>query len=303
MKDPRIPVIFGPTASGKSALALALAERLGGAGKAEIVNADSRQIYKYMPIIAACPTAEEYGRVPHHLYEFVAPDVRYSAGEYATEAARVLADVVAKGKTPIVVGGTGLYLRALMEGMSPIPPIDDDVVARVEAEVDIDVAAAYARLQQVDGAWAARIMPRDAQRIARGLSVWEGSGRTLTAWQGVKGQGAPFDFVKIGLCPPRPVLHERIIARWKQMAAAGVVDEIRGLKDRGYTPALGSMKGLGIPELFAYIEGTMPLEAALEAGLIAHRQYAKRQETWLRNQFGAEVVLEILDISKIEPYI
>ena len=219
-------VIFGPTASGKSGLAMQLAERLEAQGGAEIINADSRQIYKHMPIIAACPSADDYARVPHHLYEFLGPDVRYSAGDYAAAAARVIADVLARGKTPLVVGGTGLYLRVLMEGISPMPPVPPKVQVAVEAEVAADVAAAYARLQAVDAVWAGRIMPTDPQRIARGLAIWGATGRTLTSWQGEKGEGAPFNFVKIGVCLPRPVIHANIEARWKAMLAAGVEEEI-----------------------------------------------------------------------------
>lgn len=290
-------VIFGPTASGKSGLAMDLAARLEGG--AEIINADSRQIYKHMPIIAACPSAEDYARVPHHLYEFLEPDVRYSAGDYAQAAAVVIAEVLARGKTPLVVGGTGLYLRVLMEGISPMPPVPPEVQGLVEAEVAADVAAAYARLQGVDTVWAGRIMPTDPQRIARGLAMWEATGRTLTSWQGAKGVGAPFNFVKVGVCPPRPVIHANIAARWKAMLGAGVVEEIRALTAMGYTPALGSMKGLGIPEIVAHLNGEMSLEAAVEAGLIAHRQYAKRQELWLRNQFGAGVVVTEVSVAHL----
>ncbi len=284
----RIPVIFGPTASGKSAVAIRLAEALGG----EIINADSRQIYTRMPIITACPTADDYARVPHHLYEFLSPDQRYSAGAYAVAANAVIADIIARNKIPIIVGGTGLYLKVLMEGVSPVPPIAPEIIEAVQAEVDADIAAAYARLQRVDAPWAARIQSTDAQRIARGLSVADGTDKPLSAWQQVKGQGAPYHFTRIGIGPPRDILNQRIEARWKVMLAMGVVDEIAALKTAGFTPAMDALKGLGIPEIYAFLSGNETLDAAVERGIIAHRQYAKRQVTWLNNQFKPDVLVE-----------
>lgn len=292
-----VPVIFGPTASGKSRLAMALAKELNG----EIINADSRQIYRHMPIIAACPSADDYADVPHHLYEFLDPRERFSAGAYAKAAVAVMAEVTARGKRPILVGGTGLYLRTLMEGLSPVPPVPDDIQAAVEAEVAADTAAAYARLQQVDAAWAARIMPGDSQRIARGLAVAQATGTPLSGWQQVAPQreGSHFTYARIGLCPPRAQLHANIETRWKMMLDDGVVEEIRRLKEAGYTTDLGALKGLGIPELYAYLDGTMTLEAAVQLGIIAHRQYAKRQETWLNNQFKPQLLLPAGNVQQV----
>ncbi|MCP5405821.1 MAG: tRNA (adenosine(37)-N6)-dimethylallyltransferase MiaA [Pseudomonadaceae bacterium] len=286
-----VVTLFGPTASGKSALALGLAEVLDG----EIVNADSRQIYKGMPLITACPSAEDYARVPHHLYEFLSPDVRYSAGDYAKAATQVIQNVQARGKTAIVVGGTGFYLRALMEGISPIPPISDDINAAVEAEVAEDIAAAYARLQTVDAAWAARIQPTDAQRIARGLAVHGATGRALSEWQQAPASGSPFAFIKLALCPPREVLHRRIADRWQAMLEQGLLEEIRSLKEAGHAATLPALTGLGVAELYRYFEGDLSLEQAVELGIISHRQYAKRQATWLNNQYAADYTQQVPD--------
>jgi tRNA dimethylallyltransferase len=294
-----VPVIFGPTGSGKSGLALALAERLGG----EIVNADSRQVYRHMPIITACPTAEDYGRVPHHLYEFLEPSERYSSGAWANAAAGVIREVLGCGKVPVVVGGTGFYLWALLEGLSPLPEVPDEVFEAVEAEVDDDREGALARLREVDPVWADKLMPTDTQRIARGLAVWRASGKRFSAWQ-----EAPLvrpempegiRFVKVGLNPPREMLHQRLAARWGQMVEMGLLDEMRGLKERGYTPDLPALSGLGIAELFAHLEGKGSLEAAVEAGLASHRQYAKRQVTWLRNQYDANLTLNEPNVAEL----
>lgn len=289
MKElPAAIVIFGPTASGKTALALEMAEKLGG----EVVNADSRQIYKGMPIISACPNAAEYARVPHHLFEFINPDVRYSAGEYARAAAQAMGEIAGRKRIPVVVGGTGLYLRALTEGMSVIPEVGEGIRDAVELRVRGDVAGAYAELEKIDAAWAAKVMPSDAQRIARGLSVWEATGVRLSEWQGRKGGGgAPFRFFKVGILPERDVLVERLHLRWKHMVDVGVVDEVRALLAAGYTPELGSMKGLGIPEMVEFVHGRLAWNDAEAAALASLRQYAKRQVTWLKNQYNADLTL------------
>lgn len=288
-------VIFGPTASGKTALALDVAEKLGG----EVVNADSRQIYKQMPILTACPSAADYARVPHHLFEMIEPDVRYSAGDYAREATRVMGEIAGNGRIPVVVGGTGLYLRVLMEGMSEIPDVGEGIRDAVEARVRRDVVAAYAELQRVDAAWAAKVMPNDAQRIGRGLSVWEATGVRLSDWQGRKGKGAPFRFFKVGISPERDVLVERLHQRWDQMVDGGAVDEVRTLLAAGYTPELGSMKGLGIPEIADYVEGRLSWNDAEAAALASLRQYAKRQVTWLKNQYNADLTLTAGDAANV----
>lgn len=285
MKDalPPVLVLFGPTASGKSGLALALAEALNG----EIINADSRQIYSGMPIITACPTADDYARIPHHLYEFLQPDVRYSAGDYAKASTARIDAVQARGKTAIVVGGTGFYLRALMEGISPIPEVPLGVAAAAEAEVAESPPKAYERLQTLDAPWAACIHPTDCQRIARGLAVYDATGTPLSTWQEAPRQAAPFRFIKLALCPPREVLHARIAARWQQMLEEGLLEEIRALQHVGYAATLPALTGLGVAELYRHLDGELTLEQAVELGIISHRQYAKRQVTWLNNQYAA----------------
>lgn len=290
-----IPVIFGPTGSGKSGLALAVAESLGG----EVVNADSRQVYRHMPLITACPTADDYARVPHHLYEVLEPSARYSAGAWAADAARVVADIIGRGKVPVIVGGTGFYLRALLEGLSPLPEVPDDVFEAVEAEVEADREGALAALRVADPAWAEKLMPTDAQRIARGLAVWRATGKRLSEWQEaplVKPE-LGIQFFKVGLCPARDVLHSRLEARWQEMLKAGLLDEMLGLRERGFTPDLPALDGLGIAPLFDHLDGKLGLDEAVQAGLASHRQYAKRQVTWLRNQYAPDLTLELPDVA------
>lgn len=284
VSSPPVIVLFGPTASGKSGLALALAEALNG----EIINADSRQIYTGMPLITACPTAADYARTPHHLYEFLPPDTRYSAGDYAKAAAAHITEVHARGKTALVVGGTGFYLRALMDGISPLPPVPPNIAAAAEVEVAGNITAAYARLQAMDAPWAAAIQPTDAQRIARGLAVVDATGTPLSEWQQAPRTPAPFHFVKLALSPPREVLHTRIAARWTQMLDDGLLGEIRALKHAGYAPTLPALTGLGVAELYRHLDGELTQEQAVELGIISHRQYAKRQVTWLANQYAAD---------------
>lgn len=296
-----VSVIFGPTGSGKSGLALALAEKLGG----EIVNADSRQIYKDMPLITACPTAEDYGRVTHHLYEFLMPSERYSSGAWALAAAGVVKEILGRGKVPVIVGGTGFYLRALLEGLSPLPEVPEEVFEAVEAEVEADRETALAALAEADPVWAGKLMPTDTQRIARGLAVWRASGKRLSEWQEAPLVKPDFSdvgdvrFVRIGLNPAREVLHARLALRWTQMVEMGLLDEMRGLKEKGYTQDLPALNGLGIAELFAHLGGNGTLAEAVEAGLASHRQYAKRQVTWLRNQYDAELTLDRPDVAEL----
>lgn len=279
MKE-RVIVLFGPTASGKTAAALRLAGELGG----EVINADSRQIYAQMPIVTACPSAEEYGRVPHHLFEFLDPAERYSAGAWAAAAKDKIAEVLARGRVPVVVGGTGFYIRALVEGVSEVPALPPEV----EREFDGFAAQELHRmLGHVDPVLAARLNPTDMQRIVRGLAVQRHTGKPLSVWQEGPKVPAPYDFVKLALSPEREVLHERIARRWELMREAGVVDEVRALKDAGYSRELPGLTGLAVAELYDYIDGHLSWEEATAQAVAGTRQYAKRQVTWLRNSYGA----------------
>ncbi len=280
--DPLAVLIAGPTASGKSALGLALADRLDG----EIVNADSMQVYGDLRIVTARPSAEEEAQAPHHLYGHVAADTVYSTGQWLTEAISAIGQVQDRGKVPIVLGGTGLYFRALTEGFVEIPDIPDDVRTMTRTEVEeIGPVAAHGLLREVDPDWAAQVHENDPQRIARGLEVFRATGRPLTAWQAEPVAARELGPVaKIVLEPDRDWLIERIHRRFRLMVEAGAVDEVEALLKLGLAPSLPAMKALGVPELGGYLAGEMSLEDAIEAGAIKSRQYAKRQSTWFRQQ-------------------
>lgn len=296
LSTPQVIVIFGPTASGKSALAVELAERLGG----EIINADSRQVYAGMPIMSACPSVEDYARVPHHLFEFLNVRERFSAGRWAELAEEKIGEIVARGHVPIVVGGTGFYLRALMDGMSEIPEIPEAVEREFE---EIPTSTLYADLLGFDPVLAQKLMPGDRQRILRGVVVYRYTKKILSDWQkGVK-CGADFRFLKIGLKINRAVLHTCIAERWKSMVERGVLDEIRALKEAGYTTRDAALGGLAIPDFFAHLDGKMTLEEVLERAIPRDRQYAKRQYTWLNNSFGADRVFETVDVQAVAAFV
>ncbi|MEN3953454.1 tRNA (adenosine(37)-N6)-dimethylallyltransferase MiaA [Iodidimonas sp. SYSU 1G8] len=282
---PQVILIAGPTASGKSALALVLADRLGG----EIVNADSMQIYRELPLLSAAPTAAEQAMVPHHLYGIAGVGEAFSVARWQAEAARVLGEIRGRGAVPIVVGGTGLYFRALLRGLSEVPAIDEQVRRAVRDMVMADGAeAAHARLAVEDPVMAARLNPADAQRIARALEVVRGSGRSLAVWQEAQTDGplAATDraglVAKLALLPPRDWLYDRCDRRFDLMMAAGALEEVRALPPAD--PDLPALKALGIPQLRAALAGEVSLERAVALAKTATRQYAKRQMTWFRNQ-------------------
>ena len=288
MTDPihieRAVLIAGPTASGKSALALTLAERLGG----EVVNADSMQVYREMRIITARPSREEEARVPHHLYGVTGAAEPLSAGRWAALAARVMGEIAGRGAVPIIVGGTGLYFRALTEGLAPVPQIPADIREAVRAEVAEAGPHAHALLAEADPALAAVIRPSDRQRIARGIEVFRATGRPLSAWQReplkplVSG-----NFAKAVLTPEREWLRERISRRFDLMMEEGALEEARVMAGFGLDPSLPAMKALGLRPLIRHLEGEISREEAVEAGKSESRAYAKRQETWFRTQMIA----------------
>lgn len=281
MRLPDVLVIFGPTASGKTGAAIAVAEALGG----EVINADSRQIYTNMPIITAAPDLMEQRGIPHHLFEFLDPAERMSAARWAEMAEAQIADVVARGKKPVVVGGTGLYLRTLMEGLSEVPAVPPSV----EQEFDgVPAEELHRQLSEVDVVLAAKFHPADTQRVKRGLVVYTHTGTPLSVWQAMPSRVPPYAFRKLALNPEREMLYSRIETRWEQMVEQGVVDEIKALKDEGYTLDMPGLQGLGIAEIFDFLVGAMGWEEASRVAVQGTRHYAKRQVTWLRNSFGAE---------------
>lgn len=284
MKD--IILIAGPTASGKSALAHALAEKLSGT----VINADSMQVYRELRILSARPAESEMGNVPYRLYGHVPGAEAYSAARFAVEASAAIDAARVEGRVPIVVGGTGLYFKALIEGLSPIPPVPEDIRTRWrKAAEDQTPRALHAELAGRDPAMAARLRPTDPQRIVRALEVLEATGVSLARWQETPGEpvlrsSETHAFV---VSPPREELRERIDTRFDAMMRDGAVDEVQSLRALGLDPDLPVMRALGVRPLMEFLEGATSREAAAETAKAETRQYAKRQVTWLRSNMSA----------------
>ncbi|WP_119717674.1 tRNA (adenosine(37)-N6)-dimethylallyltransferase MiaA [Cognatilysobacter tabacisoli] len=285
--------LMGPTASGKTALALEWAQRLGG----EIVSVDSALVYRGLDIGAAKPTRDEQARVPHHLLDLRAPWQPYSAAEFAVDARAAMAAISARGRIPILAGGTGLYFHALLHGLSDMPEADAATRARLEAEAaERGWAALHAELAGVDPIAAARIHATDAQRIQRALEVYRLSGRTITDWRRAPSSTPPLGFrvLKLVLAPAdRALLHERIARRFDQMLAGGFLDEVRALRAMPELQAhprpldLPALRAVGYRQAWEHLDGAYGLDALRERGIHATRQLAKRQLTWLRGQLDA----------------
>ena len=280
----RIWLIAGPTASGKSALALRLAQHLGG----EIVGADSMQQYAGLTVLSAGPGPDELARAPHHLFGTADPADGWSTGRWLRAAQEVLADIAARGRDAIVVGGTGLYFRALTVGLAEVPPVPPFV--RRAAEVDFDRMGEQLfrdRLAKADPQAANRIAPGDRQRLVRAWEVYLTTGKALSEWQ-VGGEPvlAPGAWTAVALEPPREALYARCDARLAAMVEAGALDEVRALMARGLDPALPAMKAVGVREFAAHLAGETSLEAAIAAAQQETRRYAKRQTTWMRGQMS-----------------
>ena len=283
MAPPGTILIAGPTASGKSALALALAEKHRGT----IVNADSMQVYGDLRIITARPSAAEEARVPHRLYGLVDAAENYSVGRWCQDARAALDEVKREGRVPILVGGTGLYFKALTQGLSAVPPTPPEIRAMVRARCNAEGAAAlHSELARRDPAMAGRLKPGDRMRIARALEVLEATGRSLADWHrdGMPAILDPDEALKIFLAVDRDELQRRIDARFDAMLAAGALDEVRALSARGLDPMLPAMKAHGVPWLRRHLAGEISLEAAAAGGKQDTRRYTKRQVTWFRHQ-------------------
>ncbi|MDC8753191.1 tRNA (adenosine(37)-N6)-dimethylallyltransferase MiaA [Erythrobacter sp. sf7] len=290
MISPNLPLalIAGPTASGKSAVALALAHRLAEAGrKAVIVNADSAQVYADLRVLSARPSEEEMAGVEHRLFGAWDGAEACSAAAWAARAREEIADIHAGGAVPILVGGTGLYLKVLLEGIAPIPQIDPAVRATVRA---LDEDAAYKLLQVEDPLRAAELDPGDRQRIARALEVKRSTGVTLADWQMAKAGGIAEEVTlhPLLLLPDRTWLYERCDRRFEAMLEDGAVEEVEALLARELDPDLPVMRAIGVPEIAAFLAGETSREAMIAAAQQATRNYAKRQFTWFRRQPPAE---------------
>jgi len=283
MPHPAAILLAGPTSSGKSALALALAERHCGV----VINADSMQVYRDLRIITARPTPAEEARAPHRLYGHVDAAENHSVGRWCFDAKAALAEAAERGWLPILTGGTGLYFKALTQGLSAIPPTPPEVREAVRGRLAGEgVAALLAELARLDPESAARLMPADQARITRALEVVLATGRTIGDWhrEGLSPTLAADRCVCVFLGAEREALKRRIGARFDAMLAAGALEEVRALDARGLDPTLPAMKAHGVPWLRRYLHGEISLEEAAEGGKRDTRRYTRRQATWFRNQ-------------------
>ena len=289
--SPVLICLAGPTASGKSAAALALAEHW----PIEIIVMDSATIYRGMDIGTAKPSPQEQMRVPHHLLDIRDPAQAYSAAEFAQDAAALAQDIRARGRVPLLCGGTMLYYKALREGLNDLPEADPDVRRQLDEEAaQRGWPALHAELAQVDPVTAARLAPNDSQRLQRALEVWRSSGRALSDWQAQPAQPLlpGWRFETISLEPSdRAVLHARIARRYADMIAGGLLDEVRALRTRpDLHPGLPSIRCVGYRQLWDHLEGLTTLDEAVERAVAATRQLAKRQITWLRSLPQRQIV-------------
>ncbi|MFV0284431.1 MAG: tRNA (adenosine(37)-N6)-dimethylallyltransferase MiaA [Castellaniella sp.] len=281
---PVLICLAGPTASGKSAASLALAERW----PIEIIVMDSATIYRDMDIGTAKPTAEEQARAPHHLLDIRDPAQAYSAAEFARDAAGLAQDIRARGRIPLLCGGTLLYYKALREGLNDLPEADPAIRRQLDNEAsEHGWPALHAELARVDPVTATRLAPNDSQRLQRALEVWRGTGRPLSDWLAEPQRPVlpGWRFETISLEPSdRTVLHARIAHRYTDMIDAGLLDEVRSLRERpDLHPGLPSIRCVGYRQLWDHLDGRIPLDKAIEQAIAATRQLAKRQITWLRS--------------------
>ena len=294
---PPLALIAGPTASGKSALALALAERTGGV----VINADSAQVYRDLDIVSARPSPEDEGRAPHRLYGYRDGAEACSAADWAEDAKREVAAAHERGQLPILAGGTGLYVRTLLDGIAPVPDIEPQVRAEVRS---LPTADAYSALQAEDAEAAARLRPSDTTRIARALEVVRSTGRPLAGWQEDRTGGISdaVDLRPLILLGPRAWLYGRCDARFESMMSEQGLAEVEALLARNLCPALPVMRAIGVREIAAFLRGEATRDDALAAGRHATRNYAKRQYTWFRHQPPADWPrwTEALDCDAIE---
>jgi tRNA dimethylallyltransferase len=285
---------MGPTASGKSALATELAREF----EVEIVSVDSAQVYRDMNIGTAKPSASERAAIPHHLIDLVDPTEAYSAARFRTDALAAIAAIHARGRLPLLVGGTMLYFKALRDGLSALPQADPELRAQLDREAaTLGWPAMHAELLRVDPTTAARLAPNDSQRIQRALEVYRASGVSMSTLLGVERdlEPLPFTITQVALVPAdRNALHARIAERFDAMLASGLVDEVRALRERYVLdPDLPSMRAVGYRQVWAYLEGDSDRTTLRESGIAATRQLAKRQLTWLRSW---------LDVTTLDPF-
>jgi len=295
-------IIAGPTASGKSAMAVDVAEEFSGV----VINADSMQVYKQLDVLSARPSGPDLERAPHRLYGVIDAHESCSAGHWRNLAAREIEAAWADRRLPVVVGGTGLYLKALTEGLSPIPEIPASFRAEATALLDyLGNAAFHAELAKRDPETAARLPLGDRQRMIRAFEVSLATGRPLSDWQKQPLSGPAVDarFGVVVLLPDRDILYDRIDARFGAMVELGAVDEVRDLLNLNLDAGLPAMKALGVPELARYLNGECGLETAIDDAKRATRNFAKRQLTWLRHQLKNDMEINAQYSESLKPKI
>ena len=280
-------LITGPTASGKSALALRLARERNGV----VINADSMQVYDTLRVLTARPSEDEMEGVPHLLYGHVPASSLYSTGEWLREISALLPDLRKQGRFPVIVGGTGLYFKALTGGLSDIPAIPDDIRERLRSRlIEEGPVVLHAELSRLDPAMAEGLQPGDGQRIVRALEVIEATGKSIRDFQKASGPLIidPDRAQKIVVLPDRPVLHDRINRRFETMMESGAVEEVKALLALHLAPDATAMKAIGVSQIADMLAGRMSEAEVIEKSAAATRQYAKRQMTWFRNQMGED---------------
>ena len=282
--------LAGPTASGKSGLAVAIAQQCNGA----IINTDSMQVYAGIPIISAAPDETEQNGVPHYLFGHIDPARRYSQADWLQAATDALASIRANGQIPILVGGTGFYFKAAIEGIVPMPEISTEIKAKAVAMLDeYGNEELYNQLADIDPALAQRLAPGDSQRLLRGMEIWLATNIPLSQWQ----KGTPRGqlagrMLCVYLRPPRAALYQRINARFEHMISHGAVDEISALHDRKLNETLPAMKAVGMLPILEMLDGKIDITTATQLAQRDSRRYAKRQFTWFDHQYNADVVID-----------
>lgn len=287
MLSPEAVLIAGPTASGKSGLAIEVAKTVEGA----VVNADSMQVYDVLSVLTARPDPNNTESIEHLLYGHVHPSHGYSVAQYLADVSAVLKKLKRDGVVPVFTGGTGLYFKALLDGLSEVPPIDETLRAEIRNRIETDLAGAHEELRRMDPEGAKRIKPGDSQRVSRALEVVHSTGKPLAWWQGRTRQQpllSAGNCLKIVLMPDRAVLRQRIAQRFGRMIEEGALDEVQVLVDLELSKDLPAMRAIGVKPLASYLGGEMALDEAIRQSVTATHQYAKRQSTWFRNQFLAQ---------------
>lgn len=303
MTENKLPLavfLMGPTASGKTGLAVELAQRL----PVELISVDSALVYRGMDIGTAKPDAAMLARAPHYLIDLIDPTQTYSAAQFRTDALKLMAEITARNKIPLLVGGTMLYFNALQHGLNDLPEADPEIRAQLLQQAkQKGWPALHARLAQIDPITAQRLQPNDAQRIERALEICLLAGKPMSELlQQDKNAGLPYRLLKIALLPSdRAVLHQRIAQRFDTMLGRGLIEEVRALRQQypALTDALPSMRCVGYRQTWQHIDGELDLAALREKGIIATRQLAKRQMTWLRGMRDT-VELDCLDKSQVD---